>query len=200
MSAGRSICCAAFWPSPMMPRRAWAKLLELCAQMRADRSATNFNGLVRVLRQAGIALNAPPDYRADIAALKSWTGRSLGAAPRFLQLLASRPDTRVARDVWPTVRAAADQGSFLIVGDPGSGKSGLAYTLGLDRQQEAKDLVFLPVDTLKADFSRRCAQPSGLPMTLPMFSPIGRGQATRCLLLTPSMPPAMGRPETYCGR
>ncbi len=130
---------------------AWAKLLELCAQMRADRSATNFNGLVRVLRQTGIALNAPPDYRADIAALKSWTGRSLGAAPRFLQLLASRPDTRLARDVWPTVRAAADQGSFLIVGDPGSGKSGLAYTLGLDRQQAAKDLVFLPVDTLKAD-------------------------------------------------
>ena len=130
---------------------AWAKLLELCAQMRADRSATNFNGLVLVLRQAGIALNAPPDYRADIAALKSWTGRSLGAAPRFLQLLASRPDTRLARDVWPTVRAAADQGSFLIVGDPGSGKSGLAYTLGLDRQQAAKDLVFLPVDTLKAD-------------------------------------------------
>lgn len=130
---------------------AWAKLLELCAQMRADRSATNFSGLVRVLRQAGIALSAPADYRADIAALKSWTGRSLGAAPRFLQLLASRPDTRLARDVWPTVRAAADQGSFLIVGDPGSGKSGLAYTLGLDRQQAAKDLIFLPVDTLKAD-------------------------------------------------
>ena len=65
---------------------AWAKLLELCAQMRADRSAANFSGLVRALRQAGIALNAPPDYRADIAALKSWTERSLGAASAMLLL------------------------------------------------------------------------------------------------------------------
>jgi hypothetical protein len=130
---------------------AWAKLLELCAQMRADRSAINVSGLLRMLRQIGIALNAPVDYRADIAALKSWTARSLGAAPRFVQLLALRPDTRLTRDVWPTIRAAVDQDSFLIVGDPGSGKSGLAYTLGLDRQQAAKDLVFLPVDALKAD-------------------------------------------------
>ena len=130
---------------------AWAKLLELCAQMRADRSATNFNGLLRMLRQVRIALNAPADYRGDIAALESWTARSLGAAPRFVQLLASRPDTRLTRDVWPTIRAAADQDSFLIVGDPGSGKSGLTYTLGLDHQQAGKDLVFLPVDALKAD-------------------------------------------------
>jgi hypothetical protein len=90
-------------------------------------------------------------YDADIAALKSWTGRSLGAAPRFLQLLKSFPDTRLARDVWPTVRDAADQGSFLIVGDPGCGKSGLSYALALDRQHAAKDLVFLPVDALRAD-------------------------------------------------
>ena len=65
---------------------AWAKLLELCAQMRSDRSAANFNALVRALRQAGIALNAPPDYRADIAALKSWTECSLGAASAMLLL------------------------------------------------------------------------------------------------------------------
>ena len=130
---------------------AWAKLLELCAQMRSDRSAANLDSVARALRQAGIALSAPSDYRADIAALKSWTARSLGAAPRFLRLLTSLPNTRLERDVWPTVRAAADQGSFLIVGEPGSGKSGLSYALGLDRQQAARDLVFLPVDTLKAD-------------------------------------------------
>lgn len=130
---------------------AWAKLLELCAQMRADRSAADFPGLVRALRQAGIGLNAPPDYRADIAALKTWTGRSLGAAPRSLQLRTSHPETRLERDVWPAVRAAADQGSFLIVGEPGAGKSGLAYELGLDWQQAAKDIVFLPVDAVNAN-------------------------------------------------
>lgn len=37
------------------------------------------------------------------------------------------------------------------MGDPGSGKSGLAYALGLERQQAGKDIVFLPVDTLRAD-------------------------------------------------
>ncbi len=130
---------------------AWAKLLELCAQMRADRSAADFTGLVRALRQAGIGLNAPPDYRADIAALKAWTGRSLGAAPRCRQLLRSRAETRLERDVWPAVRAAAGHGSFLIVGEPGAGKSGLAYELGLDWQQAAKDIVLLPVDALNAN-------------------------------------------------
>ena len=117
----------------------------LSVQMQAATEDTHHK-LDHILMQL-----AASGYAADIAALKSWTARSLSAAPRFLQLLKSLSNTRLERDVWPTVRDAAEQASFLIVGDPGSGKSGLSYALGLDRQQAGKDLVFLPVDTLKAD-------------------------------------------------
>ena len=65
-----------------------------------------------------------------------------------MRLLEGRPETRLERDAWPAVRNAATQMCFVIIGEPGSGKSGLSYALAVDSQQVGTDPVFLPVDQL----------------------------------------------------
>src|SRR5207237_3187041 len=97
---------------------------------------------------AGIRLTSLPDFRADVAALKRWTTVRLESAPRFTRLLEDNASLTIERTVWPDFQIAADSQSLLLVGDPGAGKSGLAYRLAVTAIGTKQDVVFLPVDFL----------------------------------------------------
>ncbi|MGA7064498.1 MAG: ATP-binding protein, partial [Candidatus Acidiferrales bacterium] len=49
------------------------------------------------------------------------------------------------------LRGAAESGSFLVVGEPGAGKSGVCYGLARELSDAGRNLVFLPVDALNVD-------------------------------------------------
>jgi len=138
----RSVALAA----PAQAGLAFAELVKLCGRLRADRSGTDLTTIQRVLGSTGVSLLALPDYRADIASLRKWTQARLKRAPRYTRLLENDATTVVRRNVHDELVAAAVSGSLLLVGDPGAGKSGLAYGLAEELAAARRDVVLIPVD------------------------------------------------------
>ncbi|HET7085939.1 MAG TPA: hypothetical protein VFI23_14275 [Rhizomicrobium sp.] len=133
---------------PAQSKAAFAEILKLAGRLRADRSGVTSVSLKSTLIAAGIDLKASPDYRADIAALKKWTKDRLARSGRYTHLIESSPATAVVRDVKSDLRTAANSSSFVLVGEPGAGKSGLLYELAAERLAKGEDVVFLPVELL----------------------------------------------------
>ena len=130
---------------------AFSELVRQCARLRAERSGTDVPALQATLARVGVRLTALPDYRADIEALRKWTAVQVQKAPRFTRLLESTPNSMLEREIWPTFRDGATAQSFLVVGDPGAGKSGLTYRLTAYLVGSGTDVVFIPVDILNVD-------------------------------------------------
>jgi len=136
---------------PSQAATAFAALVKLCGRLRADRSKTDYGVLQNYLVAEGISLNALPDYRKDIEALKKWTADKLRRYGRYTRLLDARPDTALQREVSPSLVTAALDGSFVLVGDPGAGKSGLMHDLASQLLADGHDAVFLPVELLSVN-------------------------------------------------
>lgn len=133
---------------PSESGNAFSRLVTFCADLRADRSSADLAAVQERLTTAGIQLQIAPDYRADVAALKKYTKDRLVRAPQYTRLVESDPKTAIKRDVAGPLAAAAANGSFLVVGEPGAGKSGLAYQLASDVIANSGDVVFIPVELL----------------------------------------------------
>ena len=130
---------------------AWSRIVEFCGQLRGESSGAHGPSLQNVLIAACVALRAAPDYRDDIQALRNWTQARLARTPSFTQLIESRPETTIHRSISGPLRGAAESGSFLVVGEPGAGKSGVCYGLARELSDAGRNLVFLPVDALNVD-------------------------------------------------
>jgi hypothetical protein len=130
---------------------AFSHLIAHCARLRADQSGADTSTLLSALAQAGVHLQALPDYRADIAALRAWTARRLATANRFTHLIENNAASVIERAAWPSTVQAARQASVLLVGEPGTGKSGLAYRLAGTEIAEGRDVIFIPVDMITVD-------------------------------------------------
>jgi len=129
-SSALDLMRAAVLADPVQADLAFSELVKLCARLRAERSGTDVSTLHISLARVGVKLVALPDYRSDIEALRKWTNIQLQKAPRFTRLLESVPESVIEREVWPLFRDGGLAESFLAVGDPGAGKSGLIYRLG----------------------------------------------------------------------
>lgn len=136
---------------PDQAEAAFSHLVTHCARLRSDQSGADASTLLSTLAQAGINLQAAPDYRADIAALRAWTARRLTTAVRFARLIEGNPASIIERAVWPNTVEAARQNSVLLVGEPGAGKTGIAYRLAETERATARDVIFIPVDILTVD-------------------------------------------------
>jgi hypothetical protein len=139
---------AAVLADPLQADLAFSELIKLCARLRAERSATDVSTLQMTLARVGVKLVALPDYRSDIEALRNWTNVQLQKASRFTRLLEAVPYSVIEREVWPIFRDGALAESFLAVGDPGAGKSGLIYRLAAHLRDVGCDVVFIPVELL----------------------------------------------------
>jgi hypothetical protein len=130
---------------------AWSRIVEFCGQLRGESSGAHVASLQNALITAGVALQAMPDYRGDIEALKSWTQARIARSPSFTRLIEARPETTIHRSVSKPLRAAAEIGSFLVVGEPGAGMSGVCYGLAREFSDAGRNIVLLPVDALNVD-------------------------------------------------
>jgi hypothetical protein len=153
---------ASMLTEPAQADSAFSELVKICARLRAERSGANTASLLSSLDRVGIKLTALPEYRSDIEALRKWTMAQLRKAPRFTHLLEAWPHSVVERQLWPTFRDQAITESFLVVGDPGSGKSGLTYRLAQHLSEQSGDVVFVPVDLLNVDGQAELQQELGI--------------------------------------
>ena len=134
--------------NPSQADLAFSALVARCGRLRAERSGADAGSLLTSLSASGIGLVALPDFRADVEALRSWTRIQLRGAHRFTRLLGNRPESIITRAAWPAFQAAVRADSFLVVGEPGAGKSGLTYQLAEEAAAKGADVVLLSVDLL----------------------------------------------------
>lgn len=134
---------------PAQADAAWGLLLEHCTGVSKGRTGTDRARLQRVLLDAGIRLESARSYRADIRRLVAHSSRMLSVLRDLAVIRVGSAEVKLDRRCVHELLRAGKDGSLLVIGDPGAGKSGalhdLAAALGATR-----DVVVLVVDRLEA--------------------------------------------------
>lgn len=104
-------------------------------------------GVLQLLRAAGHQDLHAPGFDNDIARLTERTQTEVARLERHSQL-PIEGGLAIARACMPALRLAAEDGSLLVIGEPGAGKTGVLVALAQERLRDALPTVFLSVDDL----------------------------------------------------
>lgn len=130
---------------------ALAVLEKECERRMAARNGISLAGLRKELARGGVPLNAPADYRSDIAALRERTSRVAGALQDFERTQVSGTDVTISRACTAACVAAAQEGSLVVIGDPGTGKSAVVNETARQLTAKGNNVVLLSVDRLQVE-------------------------------------------------
>ena len=127
-------------------------LESLSAEMMSKREGADSPKLRQELFSRGVALSAPPNYVDDIAKLRAHSEATASALNQY-EIIEAAEGNRVSivRDCQPDIEAAARDGSLLIIGEPGSGKSGVLNSLARTFRDEGSDVLELAVDRFSVE-------------------------------------------------
>lgn len=128
-----------------------AVLEKECERRMAARNGISLAGLRSELARDGVPISVPPDYRSDIAALTDRTSRVAGALRDFGRTQVSGTDITISRTCTAACVTAAKEGSLVVVGDPGAGKSAVVNETARQLGAEGSDVVLLAVDRLQVE-------------------------------------------------
>lgn len=129
---------------------AWVVLLTLCAELAAQRSGAARPGLQHALLDAGIAIQVARSYRDDIERLMAYSRTTAFLVSDLALIRVGQTEVKIHRRSTEELRRMAEEGSLLVVGEPGAGKSGALHDLVQVLEGEGRDVVFLAVDRLAA--------------------------------------------------
>jgi len=101
--------------------------------------------VVQAHRIDQVVVNAPPE-RDDVQILRDVTDANLRALEQHSGLPSAAGRSVVARS--ETQELSEVEGSFVITGEPGCGKSGVVFRLAVQLQKRGEDMVLLTVETL----------------------------------------------------
>lgn len=127
-------------------------LQQVTARLMSSRGGIDGPGLRALLANDRVRLDTPPNYRGDINTLRAHSEKVATALRPYetIEATAGEP-VSIDRDCQPDLLAAAESGSFLIVGEPGAGKSGVLNALARDLRDRGQDVVELAVDRYSVD-------------------------------------------------
>ena len=122
-------------------------LEAVCGELMAARGGADRPALRQRLLGRGIKLLSPPDFRPDIARLKDHSRETAGALRRFEQIeTADGEPVSIVRECQGAIHKAALEGSLLVIGEPGAGKSGVLSALARDLRDKGGDVLEIAVD------------------------------------------------------
>ena len=128
-------------------RAAFMTLAGICEQRMRTRTGFDMHQIRRVLERKGVVMLAPPDYRKDQESLKRYSDRIRLRLARFSELkIDDGTKIPIPRTVEQIATNAAAQGSLLIVGEPGAGKSGVNYNVANKLEAAGHPVLMLAVD------------------------------------------------------
>jgi hypothetical protein len=122
-------------------------LLEIVRQLIRSGAAANRNGLARALRIAGYPDARAPGFDQDIDGLRRYTTEECERLARHTRLEADR-QVPLLRECLPALKAAIGDGSLLVIGEPGAGKTGVLVALAREFLTQTAPFVLLSVDRL----------------------------------------------------
>ena len=122
-------------------------LSEIVRRLVRSGAPADKGGLLRLMRAAGHEDRSAPTFDADIARLTARTRTEVARLTRHSRLPIAG-GVAIERECMRALRAAAEEGSLLVIGEPGAGKTGVLVSLAQERLQNALPTVFLSVDDL----------------------------------------------------
>ena len=142
-------------------------LVGICNEAMSRHDKFNAKALRRKL-ELKVRLQAPPDYRSDIEKLEEHSNQVTKSLERHeaIETEADSP-VRIERECQAAVNAAAQKGSFLVVGEPGTGKSGVLNALARSLMEDGEDVLALAVDGFSATDLGGIAKELGIEHQLP---------------------------------
>lgn len=125
----------------------FSALTDLSGQLMSERGGGDLSVWRKLLASRGVNIDTPPEFRADIDALKKHSesiAKSLASYERIE--VSGGASLSIHRDCQPMVEAASRTGALLITGEPGAGKSGVLNALANTLRGSGSDVLQLAVD------------------------------------------------------
>ena len=135
---------------PAQDNAAWDVLCKKAIGLAKDRSGITRKGLQEFLAQEKISLRVLRSYEPDVITLKSHTKRSLSWLTQFARLLHDGTGVEIPRECADVLRQECEQASLLVIGDAGSGKSGLLGVTAQRLLDDGRDVLVLNAAELAA--------------------------------------------------
>lgn len=130
---------------------AFAVLTQDCQRLMAARLGNDALGFRTTLASNGIRLRAAPSYRADVEALRAYSDRTRTHLEEYEETEVGGIEIRIDRQCTAEVMAAAADGSLLLVGEPGAGKSAVVSASAAKLKSQGHEVLELAVDRLPVE-------------------------------------------------
>ena len=128
---------------PGQTDQAWNALKDFARRLITERGSTDRPSLVDELTRQGINTCSAPSFRDDIQALRDHSAKVVERLSDFAGIPLGGGRVKLDRAYASILREATESGSVLVVGHPGSGKSGVMHDLAVALRSDGKDVVVL---------------------------------------------------------
>src|SRR5260370_7336037 len=125
-------------------------MLEACSGYAKSRSGADRSQLQELLISHDIPVICPRSYRRDIQRLRDYSAQTLRSVADLSVLTVGDRTIKINRPSTQLMGEGAESGSLVVVGEPGSGKSGGIHDLVETLQQDGRDVIFFAVDRIEA--------------------------------------------------
>ena len=136
--------------SPSDTENAWLQVVSFCQTLAERRSGADRTALRTSLRRRGVRLLGIPEMRADIRRLEHATEQELANLEHLacLDVPTANGSKRfeIRRSVTQVLTEHAPNTSMLVIGEPGSGKSGSIYSAARQLVSNGFPVVAIAVD------------------------------------------------------
>jgi hypothetical protein len=130
---------------------AFLAIEKYCQHLMEGRLGGDAAQFRTALSALGVHLKAPPSFEADIARLYRYSDETRQRLLEFEKTVISGVDITIPRDVTTSVVDAAKQGSLLVIGEPGAGKSAVVSAAATALRDQQYDVIELAVDQLTVE-------------------------------------------------
>ena len=152
---------------PTQESGAWSRLIAVSSELASKRTGLDRKGLQEQLIAAGILPRAAHSYAPDIDKLKKYSNETYRSLADLAEIRCGNSVIKINRESSSDLASAAKEHSLLVVGEPGSGKSGALHDLYKALQWDGLDAVFLAADRLEAATLGALQNDLGLTHNLP---------------------------------
>ncbi len=130
---------------------AWSTIQTTISGLQSTGGQLDRSAIVKTLEQAGVAVGNTPSYETDITRLRDLTRQTLDRLESHRLLSIDGATIQINRDAVAVLSNSATASRALaLVGDAGSGKTGVLASFVIHERGEGRDVVFLSADNLDA--------------------------------------------------
>jgi hypothetical protein len=122
-----------------------------CERLMAARQGTDAAELRRVLARARLQVRSPPSFQSDVAKLQAYSARVQSHLIQYEETRVAGVQIKIKRKCTEAVVAAAKDGSLVLVGEPGAGKSAVVSAAAEKLRSAGNEVIELAVDRLPVD-------------------------------------------------